>query len=109
MKHSHRLKDEGGRDLGHLRCDFVFEARAKTRPGKPHRFSFREANYELQPGTVRVSLEAFTPFIPLDADESGLPIAVLRYRVSNRGRDAVTASVAFTVSPTKVSRLTGPA
>ena len=34
---------------------------------------------------VRVSLEAFTPFIPHDADESGLPVAVLRYRVSNRG------------------------
>jgi non-lysosomal glucosylceramidase len=34
---------------------------------------------------VRVSLEAFTPFIPHDPDESGLPIAILRYRVTNPG------------------------
>jgi uncharacterized protein (DUF608 family) len=32
---------------------------------------------------VAVSLEAFTPFVPLDADASGLPAAVLRYRVRN--------------------------
>ena len=34
---------------------------------------------------VRVSLEAFSPFIPHEADESGLPVAVLRYRVTNPG------------------------
>ena len=44
---------------------------------------------------VRVSLEAGTPFIPFDPDESGLPLAALRYRVSNTssvatyGRDCV--------------------
>ena len=32
---------------------------------------------------VRVRLEAFTPFIPLDADASGIPVAVLRYTVTN--------------------------
>ena len=35
---------------------------------------------------VRVSLDAFTPFIPHEADDSGLPIALLRYRVVNPGR-----------------------
>lgn len=34
---------------------------------------------------VKVSLEAFSPFIPHEADESGLPVAVLRYRVVNPG------------------------
>src|SRR5436190_950276 len=34
---------------------------------------------------VRVSLEAFSPFIPHDPDESGLPVAILRYRVTNPG------------------------
>ena len=34
---------------------------------------------------VRVSLEAFTPFIPHEPDESGLPVAILRYRVANPG------------------------
>src|SRR6516225_9480659 len=34
---------------------------------------------------VRVSLEAFSPFIPHEPDESGLPVAILRYRVANPG------------------------
>ncbi|MGV8978528.1 MAG: GH116 family glycosyl-hydrolase [Cellulomonas sp.] len=42
---------------------------------------------------VQVSLEAFTPFIPLDADASGIPCAVLRYRVTNPTRHSVTVSV----------------
>jgi len=32
---------------------------------------------------VRVSLDAFSPFIPHEPDDSGLPVAILRYRVSN--------------------------
>ena len=35
---------------------------------------------------VQVSLDAFSPFIPHDADDSGLPVAVLRYTVKNPGR-----------------------
>lgn len=46
---------------------------------------------------VRISLDAGTPFIPLDTDESGLPIAVLRYRVSNPSHLPVTASIAFSI------------
>ena len=43
---------------------------------------------------VAVTLEAFTPFIPLDAEESGIPGAVLRYHVKNRTRRAVSVSIA---------------
>ena len=46
---------------------------------------------------VKVTLEAFTPFVPLDADESGLPVAVLRYRVSNPGKEKATVSIAFSL------------
>jgi uncharacterized protein (DUF608 family) len=46
---------------------------------------------------VRASLEAFSPFIPLDADASGLPVAVLRYRVSNPGATKATVSIAFSL------------
>jgi uncharacterized protein (DUF608 family) len=46
---------------------------------------------------VQVALEAFTPFIPLDPENSGLPAAVLRYRVRNPGKTKVTASVAFSL------------
>src|ERR1700722_3977548 len=35
---------------------------------------------------VRVSLEAFSPFIPHEPDDSGLPAAILRYRVTNPGK-----------------------
>jgi non-lysosomal glucosylceramidase len=43
---------------------------------------------------VRVSMESFTPFVPLDADASGLPIAILRYRVTNTADEPVDVSVA---------------
>jgi uncharacterized protein (DUF608 family) len=46
---------------------------------------------------VRVSLDAFSPFIPLDAEASGFPAAVLRYRVRNPGTAPATVSIAFTV------------
>ncbi len=46
---------------------------------------------------VRVKLEAFTPFIPLDADDSGLPVAVLRYRASNPGASSATVSIAWSI------------
>lgn len=32
---------------------------------------------------VRIQLEAFTPFVPLDAAESGIPCALLNYTVTN--------------------------
>jgi uncharacterized protein (DUF608 family) len=46
---------------------------------------------------VQVALEAFTPFIPLDPENSGLPVAVLRYRVRNREKTKATVSIAFSL------------
>jgi non-lysosomal glucosylceramidase len=46
---------------------------------------------------VKVALEAFTPFIPLDADKSGLPVAVLRYRVANPQQRPAQVSIAFSI------------
>src|SRR5580704_2937970 len=46
---------------------------------------------------VQVSLEAFSPFIPLDPDASGLPVAVMRYRVHNPGPEAAEVSIAFSI------------
>jgi uncharacterized protein (DUF608 family) len=46
---------------------------------------------------VRVSLEAFSPFIPHEPDDSGLPVAILRYRVSNPGASAAKVSIAWSI------------
>jgi len=42
---------------------------------------------------VEVALSAFTPFVPLDADASGLPGAVLRYTVKNTSAEAADVTV----------------
>lgn len=49
---------------------------------------------------VGVSLRAFTPFVPLDPDASGIPAAVLRYRVTNPGDRRVRVTVVGSVSHT---------
>jgi uncharacterized protein (DUF608 family) len=46
---------------------------------------------------VRVTLEAFSPFIPHEPDDSGLPVAVLRYRVTNPGTAPAKVSIAWSV------------
>ena len=46
---------------------------------------------------VKISLEAFTPFVPIEADDSGLPLAVLRYHVVNPGATRAKVSVAFSL------------
>jgi uncharacterized protein (DUF608 family) len=46
---------------------------------------------------VRVSLEAFSPFIPLEPDDSGLPVAILRYRVTNPGGGPAKAAIAWSI------------
>jgi ABC-type nickel/cobalt efflux system permease component RcnA len=48
-KHGHQVLD-------HLQCDFVFEARWDPRPGERHRFTFRDGNYEFEPGLIQVAL-----------------------------------------------------
>lgn len=46
---------------------------------------------------VAVSLEAFSPLIPLNVDDSSLPVAVFQYKLTNRRRKAVDASLAFSL------------
>jgi non-lysosomal glucosylceramidase len=42
-----------------------------------------EVHYDDDALPVALTLEAFSPFIPLDADDSGLPAIVFRFRVEN--------------------------
>ncbi len=46
---------------------------------------------------VKVRLEAFNPLVPGDADASGVPVAVMRYVVSNPTKTAVAVSIAGTL------------
>ena len=63
---------------------------------------------------VEISLEAFSPFIPLDPDNSGLPVAILRYRIRNTSSRQVSASIALSLDnpvgprhPDSIRRATG--
>jgi non-lysosomal glucosylceramidase len=47
---------------------------------------------------VGISLEAFSPFQPIDAENSGLPCAVLTYEIHNPNVTAVEAVVAWSIS-----------
>ncbi len=46
---------------------------------------------------VKLSLEAFSPFFPLDADASGLPVAVLRYKIVNPNPVAAQVGLCFSI------------
>jgi uncharacterized protein (DUF608 family) len=46
---------------------------------------------------VQVSLEAFNPMIPLDTDNSSLPVAVLKYRIVSRAAARLDAALAFSL------------
>ncbi len=46
---------------------------------------------------VTVELDAFSPFIPHEPDDSGLPVAILRYRVTNPGHVQAKVGIAFSI------------
>jgi uncharacterized protein (DUF608 family) len=48
-------------------------------------------NYNSHP--VSVSLEAFSPFIPLSVDESSLPATIMRFTVKNNSSETVDATL----------------
>jgi ABC-type nickel/cobalt efflux system permease component RcnA len=74
VRFSHTLKDEKGTNLGHLRCDFVYEARKNVEPGE-HQFSFKEGNYQEAAGLVLLS---FAPQQTLKLVKLQAPTAALQ-------------------------------
>ena len=56
---------------------------------------FPIANVELKDPDVplTVELEAFNPFIPLNEDDSSIPVAILTYRLRNPGKRTVKATI----------------
>ena len=57
-------------------------------------YPFVEVVFSDEALPVEVSLEAFTPFIPLNSRDSGIPGAVLRYKVKNKGHLPVDVTLA---------------
>lgn len=51
-----RLKDEEGKELGHLRCDFVFETSCPIMAGRSNTFELEEKNYYDQAGQIVLHL-----------------------------------------------------
>ena len=78
-----------------------FGFRREYVPGLPRmekarfRGAYPFAEVDLEDGRlpVDVRLEAFNPFIPLKAEESGIPAVVLRFRVRNRTASPVRVTV----------------
>ncbi len=60
-------------------------------------YPFARVDFEDQSLPVNVSLEAFSPFIPHQPDDSGLPVAILRYRAHNPGSRPARVSVAWSI------------
>ncbi len=61
-------------------------------------FPISRIEFEDRDCPVNVSLEAFSPFQPLDANASGLPCAVLTYQIHNPAATATEAVVAWSIS-----------
>ncbi|MBT5873627.1 MAG: hypothetical protein HOH43_09425 [Candidatus Latescibacteria bacterium] len=60
-------------------------------------YPFGQVNLSDPDSPVEVRMEAFNPLIPCDADRSGLPVAMLRYVVTNRTSTPIAASVCGTI------------
>jgi uncharacterized protein (DUF608 family) len=55
-------------------------------------------DYQDKDFPLRISLEAFSPFVPLDVDASSLPLTVMRYTIHNSSPSAVEVSLAGTLA-----------
>ncbi|HEX2325495.1 MAG TPA: GH116 family glycosyl-hydrolase, partial [Chloroflexota bacterium] len=60
-------------------------------------YPFARLDFEDAALPLRVSLEAFNPMAPLDADVSGLPVAIFRWRLHNPGPRPVEATIALSL------------
>ena len=84
---------------------FGFGVTRESGAGLPHlrgatfcgEFPFAEIVFDDPTLPVEVRLEAYSPFIPLNPDDSGIPIAVLRYHVRNRTDRPVALTLAANV------------
>lgn len=60
-------------------------------------YPFARVDFQDRRLPVKVSLEAFTPIIPHEPDDSGIPATVLRYRVTNPNAASAKVSIAWSI------------
>lgn len=60
-------------------------------------YPFARIDFEDETVPVQVSLEAFNPFIPLDVDDSSLPVAILQYHLHSLCKTPVDLALAFSL------------
>ena len=65
-------------------------------------------NYRDPAVPVSVKLEAFSPFIPLNVDDSSLPATIMRYTVTNAGQSPAKVELAGWMENIVLSKSTSP-
>jgi uncharacterized protein (DUF608 family) len=60
-------------------------------------YPFARIDFEDEGIPLEISLDAFNPFIPLNVDDSSLPVAIFRYQLASRSKKPVDVAVAFSV------------
>jgi len=85
---------EGSSGLGSNNAPGLVRLASSTFTGE---FPLARVDFQDSALPVRVSLVAFSPFIPHEPDDSGLPVAILRYRVTNPGRVAAKVGIAWSI------------
>lgn len=78
VSHRPALQDAEGKNLGHLRCDFVFEASFELQPGAID-LHFHEGNYLLEAGQITLS---FANETGLATETQMVPDDTLRKRIA---------------------------
>lgn len=60
-------------------------------------YPFTEVSFQDSELPVQVSMEAYTPFIPLNAEASGIPCAIITYKVKNKASCNTSVSLVGTM------------
>jgi uncharacterized protein (DUF608 family) len=85
---------EGGSGLGSRNAPGLARIQSATFTAE---FPFAKIAFRDARLPVKIELTAFSPFIPHDPDASGIPGAVLRYRVTNPNAKPAQVSIAWAI------------
>ncbi len=61
-------------------------------------YPFAHIAFEDKKLPLEIALEAFNPMVPLDAELSGLPVAIFTWKLHNPGSTSVDATLAFSMA-----------